>query len=81
MEYVLEAYRSIVEPLLPLGKRGLKAFLVYWACFHDYEEEAEKEVMGDCYQAEGKIPSEERNSFYPHGGHSWKVEEGGMDLR
>ncbi|KAL9113986.1 MAG: hypothetical protein Q9187_007542, partial [Circinaria calcarea] len=67
LAHVLNAYRAMVEPMRILGERGLKGFFVYWACFHAYEAEAEKEVMGQHYVAKDKIPSNERQPFYPHG--------------
>ncbi|KAL9118803.1 MAG: hypothetical protein Q9187_004641, partial [Circinaria calcarea] len=67
LAHVLNAYRAIVEPMRILRERGLKGFFVYWACFHAYEAEAEKEVMGQHYVAKDKIPSDERQPFYPHG--------------
>ena len=84
--YVLEAYKSIVESVreeLGVGRKEtkegrLKELYVYWACFHDHEGEAEREVMGKDYVAEGKIGREEREPFYPHGC-AWEVEEG-MEL-
>ena len=65
--YVLEAYKAIVEPFRGLGEAGLKAFFVFWALYHDAEAEAERDVMGKEYVAEGKVESGKRNPFYPHG--------------
>ena len=67
LAHVFDAYRAIVEPMRSLGERGLKRFCVFWACFHEYEAEAEREVMGQHYVAKDKILSDERQPFYPHG--------------
>ncbi|MCJ1288063.1 hypothetical protein MMC26_007416 [Xylographa opegraphella] len=66
-EYVLEAYRKIVQPLSGLGQKGLKAFLVFWALYYENEAEAEKQVMGEGYVAKGKVEASKRDPFYPHG--------------
>ncbi|MCJ1386976.1 hypothetical protein MMC17_010105 [Xylographa soralifera] len=66
-QYVLEAYKKIVEPLKGLGREGLKAFLVFWALYHENEAQAETEVMGEGYVARGKVESGKRDPFYPHG--------------
>ena len=67
LAHVLDAYKAIVEPVRILGERGLKGFCVFWACFHEHETEAEREVMGQQYVAKDKIPSDQRQPFYPHG--------------
>ena len=81
-EYVLQAYKEIVKPLRALGEAGLKAFLVFWAIYHAYETEAEREVMGRSYVAKGKVESGKRNPFYPHGCPDESVEwKYGMKLK
>ena len=67
LTHVLETYKAIVEPMRGLGQEGLKEFYVFWACFHGHEKEAEEQVMGEGYQARGKISALERDPFYPHG--------------
>lgn len=64
--YRLDAYKMIIKPLRGLGEIGLKRFYVYWGCYHSYEVEAEKEVMGEDYEAEGKIPISRREPSDPH---------------
>ena len=76
--WVLEAYKSIVEPIRQWGEKKLKGFYVFWACFHDHEGQAEREVMGEDYVAEGKIDSEEREPLGPHKD-DWKTDTP-MDL-
>ncbi|MCJ1438316.1 hypothetical protein MMC27_007704 [Xylographa pallens] len=61
-QYVLDAYRKIVEPLKGLGAEGLKAFHVFWALYHENETVAEKQVMGEGYLAKGKMESGKRES-------------------
>lgn len=69
----LQAYKKIVEPLRGMGqmvKKGeetkrLKAFYVFWACYHYHEAEAEREVMGEGYVAPGKVPWEKREASDP----------------
>ncbi|MCJ1405870.1 hypothetical protein MMC11_009100 [Xylographa trunciseda] len=65
-QFVLEAYKKIAEPLKGLGEKGLKAFLVFWALYHENEAEVEREVMGNGYEAMGKIKPEDRNQCDPH---------------
>ncbi|MCJ1295043.1 hypothetical protein MMC34_006604 [Xylographa carneopallida] len=65
-QYVLDSYRKIVEPLRGMGGQGLKAFLVFWALYHENEAEAEREVMGEGYVARGKVESGKRDPFHPH---------------
>ena len=65
-DYRLNAYKMIIKPLRGLGEIGLKRFYVYWGCYHSYEVEAEKEVMGDDYEAEGKFSISRRDPSDPH---------------
>ena len=67
VSYATEAYMSIVEPLQGLGDRNsLKEFYLYWACFHDHEEEdAECAFLKQYYQAEVKISRKEREPYHP----------------
>jgi hypothetical protein len=78
---VLEIYGQIVKPFRTLGQKGLKKFNVFWACYHDNEDEAEKYVMGADYTPEGKIPPEKRHGMHPHGvPEGWDPENVGMEL-
>jgi hypothetical protein len=82
---VRSAYEKIMrsEPLLALGKKGLKAFYVFWAAFHNMEEEAERLVMGDGYTPPGKVAHTVRDPVYPHrvNTEDWKLRfPSGMDL-
>ena len=63
----LDMYKRFMVPLRQL--RGLKSFHVFLSCCHEYEIEAEKEVMGLDYDSslDGKIPLEERWPQFPHG--------------
>ena len=84
LSHIRDAYREIVEVLVnALKGRKPKSFAVYWAVFYEFEGEAERLVMGKDYDSakSGKIPSNERNSFYPHGAPTKRLEwEGGMKL-
>lgn len=66
-DYRLDAYKMIINPLRELREVGLKRFYVYWGCYHSFEAEAEKEVMGEDYEAEGKIAASKREPSDPHG--------------
>jgi hypothetical protein len=65
---VRTGYEGIIrsEPLRALGKKGLKAFYVFWVAFHDLEEVAEGAVMGDGYVPPRKLPPLKRCWGYPH---------------
>ncbi|MCJ1421697.1 hypothetical protein MMC32_008063 [Xylographa parallela] len=65
-QYVLDAYKKIVEPLKGLGAAGLKSFLVFWALYHEYETEAEKQVMGEGYVPKRKVDIGKRDSVDPY---------------
>ena len=86
--YVLKAYKAFMAVLVEAlqGKPRPKAFRVYLACFHTYETEAEKAVMGPEYDARNdgsekpKVPSAERNPYFPHGDVEDALEYGGMEL-
>ena len=63
----LEMYKNYISPMRQL--KGLKSFHVFLSCCHEYEIEAEQEVMGSDYDSsrDGKIPPEERWPQFPHG--------------
>lgn len=65
-DYRLLAYKMIIKPLRGLGEMGLRRFYVYWGCYHSYEAEAEKEVMGEFYEAVDKVPISRREPSDPH---------------
>lgn len=65
-DYRLQAYKKIIEPLRGLGQMGLRRFYVFWACYHSYEAEAEKEVMGQSHEAVDKVPLSRREPSDPH---------------
>ena len=56
----LDSYKSIVAPFTGWGQQGLKKFRCVWALFMEYEEEAERDVMGIDYIASGKLTPESR---------------------
>lgn len=62
----LEVYKSIIKPLHGLGvKGGLAGFYAFWACYHEYEAEAEREVMGLAYEPVEKVPISRREPSNP----------------
>ena len=73
--YVLNAYKALTTVIVEAlnGGRRPMTFRVYLACFHAYEAEAEQAVMGSEYdsQKDGgprpKVPTTERNPYFPHG--------------
>ena len=56
----LDSYKSIVAPFRGWGRQGLKKFWCIWPLFMEYEEEAEREVMGSDYVVSGKLAPELR---------------------
>lgn len=65
-DFRLDAYKMIIKPLRGLGEMGgLRQFYVFWGCYHEYEAEAEREVMGDCYRAVDKVPISRREPSDP----------------
>ena len=65
-DFRLDAYIGIVLPLRRMGlDEGLKRFYAFWACYHFYEATAEREVMGESYQALDKVPLSRRDLSYP----------------
>lgn len=65
-DYRLAAYKSIIEPLRGLGvKGGLAGFYAFWACYFEYEIEAEREVMGPEYEPVDKVPISRREPSDP----------------
>ena len=67
-DHRLDAYKMIIKPLRGLGdmEGGLRRFYAFWGCYYSYEAEAEKEVMGESYQAVDKIPPSRREPSDPH---------------
>lgn len=66
-DFRLDAYKMIIKPLRGLGEMGrLKRFYVFWGCYHEYEAEAEREVMGASYQPMNKIPISRRAPDDPY---------------
>jgi hypothetical protein len=70
-DFILETYKMILEPLHGLAESGLKRFYVYWACRNSHEAEAEKEIMGEDYEASDKVPFSRRHPLFPH----WDTQE------
>ena len=65
-DFRLDAYMGIVSPLRRMGvDEGLKRFYAFWACYHFYETTAEREVMGESYQALDKVPLSRRDPANP----------------
>ena len=61
----LNAYKSVIAPLRGLGvKGGLAGFYAFWPCYHGYEAEAEKEVMGPEYEPMNKVPRSRGDAWY-----------------
>jgi hypothetical protein len=71
VDFILETYRMILKPLHDLPESGLKRFCVYWACRNSHEAEAEKEIMGEDYEATDKVPFSMRDPLLPH----WDTQE------
>jgi hypothetical protein len=65
-DFILEIYWMILKPLHGLAESGLKRFCVYWACRNSHEAEAEKEIMGEDYEATDKVPFSRRDPLFPH---------------
>lgn len=66
-DFRLDAYKMIIKPLRGLGEMGrLKRLYVFWGCYHEYEAEAEREVMGASYQPMDKIPISRRAPDDPY---------------
>ena len=86
--YVLQAYKDLVAAIAEVlkGKARPKTFRVYLACFHGFEAEAERMVMGPDYDSskdageEPKVPSQKRNPYLPHGDVKDMDDYGGMQL-
>jgi hypothetical protein len=55
-DHELKAYKMMIIPLRELGQMGLKRFYAHLGDYQAYEAEAEKVVMGEDYEAKGKVP-------------------------
>ena len=70
MPEILDFYHDITESLYQVPAfRKLRGFHMFLPCFHEYEVDSEKEIMGEQYNSalQGKIPNESRALDYPHG--------------
>ena len=67
---VRDAYENAIEPFKGMGQQNLKRFTVFFSCFYDYEESAEREVMGERFAAAAqqgfKVPAHKREPYFPH---------------